>query len=183
MARYAAFLRAINVTGRRVTKDQLVAAFEACGFVDVSTFRASGNVLFAAPGRSKPDQAAMEKALAAGLGFEVPVYVRSATQLARLADRSPFTPKQHEASSGKLQVAFLPKRPTQARAKEAMALELDTDPIAIEGTELLWLPPSGTQASDLDLKTLELAVGPWTMRTMGTVEQIAEKLCWGDLNA
>lgn len=176
MAKYAAFLRAINVTGRRVTKDRLVAAFEECGFEDVSTFRASGNVLFDAPGKTKPNQAEVEEALEAELGFEVPVYLRSATQLEKITKLSPFMPKQIKASKGKLQVAFLPKKPPKARVNEAMALELESDPIAIEGTELLWLPASGTQTSELDLRRLERAIGPWTMRTMGTVEQIAERL-------
>ena len=31
--------------------------------------------------------------------------------------------------------------------------------------------------SELDLKALETALGPWTMRTMGTIEQIAAKHC------
>ena len=65
----------------------------------------------------------------------------------------------------------------KAKAAEALALELESDPLSLEGTELLWLPAAGTQTSDLDLKALERAVGPWTMRTMGTVEQIAAKLC------
>ena len=177
MASYAAFLRAINVGKRQATKDRLVSAFEACGFEDVSTFRASGNVLFEAPGKAKPQQAEMEAALEAELGFEVPVFVRSAAQLAKIAALEPFTPKQVKASAGKLQIAFLPKRPSKAKAAEALALELDSDPLAIKGTELLWLPGAGTQTSDLNLKALERAVGPWTMRTMGTVEQIAAKLC------
>jgi uncharacterized protein (DUF1697 family) len=177
VASYAAFLRAINVSNRRVTKDRLVAAFEACGFEGVSTFRASGNVLFAAPGKAKPKQAEMEAALEAELGFEVPVFVRSAAQLSKIAALEPFTPEQVKAAKGKLQVAFLPKKPSKAKAAEAMALELDSDPLAIEGAELLWLPAAGTQTSDLDLKALERAVGPWTMRTIGTVEQIADKLC------
>jgi uncharacterized protein (DUF1697 family) len=177
VAKHAAFLRAINVGGRNATKDRLVAAFEECGFENVSTFRASGNVLFEAPGRAKPKQAGMESALKAELGFEVPVFVRSAQQLAKIAALEPFSAKQLKASKGKLQVAFLPKKPAKAKAKEALALELASDPLALEGTELLWLPASGTQKSDLDLKALERAVGPWTMRTMGTVEQIAEKLC------
>jgi uncharacterized protein (DUF1697 family) len=177
MASYAAFLRAINVGGRTATKDRLVAAFEACGFENVSTFRASGNVLFEAPGGGKPKQAEMESALEAELGFEVPVFVRSAAQLAKIAALEPFSAKQLKASKGKLQVAFLPKKPAKAKAAEALALELETDPLSLEGSELLWLPAAGTQKSDLNLKALERVVGPWTMRTMGTVEQIAEKLC------
>jgi uncharacterized protein (DUF1697 family) len=177
VASYAAFLRAINVGGRTATKDRLVAAFEACGFEDVATFRASGNVLFEAPGNAKPKQAEMESALEAELGFEVPVFLRSAAQLSKIAGLEPFSAKQVKASKGKLQVAFLPKKPAKAKAAEALALELETDPLSLEGTELLWLPAAGTQTSDLNLKALERAVGPWTMRTMGTVEQIAEKFC------
>src|SRR5215210_2352074 len=104
MASYAAFLRAINVGGRTATKDRLVAAFEAYGFESVSTFRASGNMLFEAPGRAKPKQAEMESALEAELGFEVPVFVRSAAQLAKIAALEPFSPKQLKTSKGKLQV-------------------------------------------------------------------------------
>ena len=177
VASHAAFLRAINVGRRQATKARLVSAFEACGFEDVSTFRASGNVLFTAPRKGKPKQAEMEKELEAELGFEVPVFVRSASQLANVAALDPFTPKQIKASKGKLQVAFLPKKPSKAKAAEVLALELPSDPLSLEGTELLWLPAAGTQESDLDLKALERALGPWTMRTMGTVEQIAEKLC------
>ncbi len=144
---------------------------------NVSTFRASGNVLFEAPGKAKPKQAEMESALEAELGFEVPVFLRSAAQLAKIAALEPFSAKQLKASKGKLQVAFLPKKPAKAKAAEALALELESDPLFLEGTELLWLPAAGTQTSDLNLKALERAVGPWTMRTMGTVEQIAAKLC------
>jgi len=154
-----------------------VAAFGACGFEEVSTFRASGNVLFEAPGNSKPKQAGMESALEAELGFEVPVFLRSAAQLAKIAALEPFSAKQVKASKGKLQVAFLPKKPTKAEAAEALALELESDPLSLEATELLWLPAAGTQTSELNLKALERAVGPWTLRTMGTVEQIAAKLC------
>ena len=43
MPRYAAFLRGINVGGHRVKNTELRALFEAMGFADVHTFRASGN--------------------------------------------------------------------------------------------------------------------------------------------
>lgn len=92
-----------------------------------------------------------------------------------MAVAEPFTAKQRDASKGKLQVAFLPKKPAGGKAKEALALATE-EPLAIEGTELFWLPAAGLLDSDVDLRALERIVGPWTMRTMGTVEQIAEKL-------
>ncbi|MFL5883783.1 MAG: DUF1697 domain-containing protein, partial [Thermoleophilaceae bacterium] len=44
--RYVAFLRGINLgKNRRVRKEALCAAFEDAGMEEVSTFRASGNVI------------------------------------------------------------------------------------------------------------------------------------------
>lgn len=45
MATRAAFLRAVNVGGRRVTNDELRALVEEAGVGDVATYRASGNLL------------------------------------------------------------------------------------------------------------------------------------------
>ena len=104
-------------------------------------------MLFEAPGKAKPKQAEMESALEAELGFEVPVFVRSAAQLAKIAALEPFSAKQLKASKGKLQVAFLPKKPTKAKAAEALALELESDPLSWRAAELLWLPAAGTQTS------------------------------------
>lgn len=52
----------------------------------------------------------------------------------------------------------------------------DEDLLAIEGRELYWLPSGGISESELDLRAIDAALGPGTMRTMGTVEQIAAKL-------
>lgn len=175
--KYAAFLRGINVGGHKALKQQLITAFEETGFDEVSTFRASGNVMFEAPGKKRPDPAKVEAALRAELGYSAPVFVRSASQLVKLTALEPFSLSQLKASKGKLQVAFLPAKPSKAKAKKALAMKLDSDPLALEGTELFWLPASGTQDTELNLKALEKVVGPWTMRTMGTVEQIAAKLC------
>ena len=49
MPRHVAFLRAINVGGRRATRDQLTSCLESLGFENVITFRASGNLIFDAP--------------------------------------------------------------------------------------------------------------------------------------
>jgi hypothetical protein len=46
LRRYVAFLRAINVGGHVVKMDRLRTLFEGLGFANVSTFIASGNVVF-----------------------------------------------------------------------------------------------------------------------------------------
>lgn len=175
VATHVAFLRGINITNRRVSKDRLVATFEAVGLEDVSTFRASGNVLFTA-GSGKPRHEAVEEALQAELGYPVPVYLRSARQVREIAAREPFTPKEIAASKGKLQVLFLLRKPPKRAAEQVLAMQTDSDRLAIEGTELYWLPRAGTQESDLDLTAVDAALGPSTHRTMGTVELIAARL-------
>jgi uncharacterized protein (DUF1697 family) len=179
MARNVAFLRGMNLGGRRIANEELGKAFEGLGLTDVATFRASGNVVFDAPdGVGEADLATkVEVGLAEELGYEVPVFLRSCEEVAAIAARKPFKAAEVEASKGKLQVAMLPDAPGKHARKEALALASAEDRLAVEGSELFWLPSGGISESDLDLKALESELGPWTMRTMGTIEQIAAKHC------
>jgi uncharacterized protein (DUF1697 family) len=174
---YVAFLRGMNLGGRRIKNDELKREFEQLGFDDISCFRASGNVIFAtkAKGEEKLKQR-VEAGLGEALGYEVPVFLRNAAELEAVSARKPFDAALVDASKGKLQVAFLPSAPKGKARKQALALASDEDRLAIDGRELYWLPSGGISESDLDLKTLESAVGPWTMRTKGMVDQIVAKL-------
>jgi uncharacterized protein (DUF1697 family) len=179
MPRYVAFLRGMNLGGRRITNDDLRAAFEGLDLTGVATFRASGNVVFDGPdGVDGADVSTkIEAGLADALGYEVLVFLRSSKQVAAIAAREPFDARQVDASAGKLQVALLPDAPGKLVRKEALGMATDEDRLAIEGSELFWLPSGGISESDLDLETLESELGPWTMRTMGTIEQIAARHC------
>lgn len=178
MDRYVAFLRGMNLGNRRIKNEELRRHFEAMGFETVATFRASGNVIFSTPKRKAEAELAtrVEKELDERLGYDVPVFLRSASELAAVASHEPFDARAMAKSKGKLQVSFLKKKPTTAAKKKALAQATDEDLLAIEGRELYWLPSGGISESDLDLKAIDTALGPGTMRTMGTVEQIAAKL-------
>jgi uncharacterized protein (DUF1697 family) len=178
MERYVAFLRGMNLGNRRIKNDELRAEFEALGFKDVATFRASGNVIFAASGQSDDTLTkVIEHGLGDALGYEVPVFLRSCDEVAAIAARAPFAAKLVDASKGKLQVSLLLKKPTAAARRKVLALATEDDLLAIDGRELYWLPSGGLLESDLDLKAIEAAVGSDTRRTMGTIEQIAAKHC------
>ncbi len=178
MERYVAFLRGMNIGGRRIKNDELRAEFEALGFEDVSCFRASGNVIFGTAGGEK--KAALTSTIEAGLGealgYEVPVFLRSGAETIAIAAQAPFDPKLVAGSKGQVQVLLLPKKPTAAARKRALALSDEVDRLAIEGSELFWLPSGGISESDLDLKAIYATLGDGTMRTKGTVDQIAAKL-------
>jgi len=176
MSRYVAFLRGMNLGGHRITNDDLRSHFEALGCEDVATFRASGNVIFAVDGGSPAKLTArLEGGLAEALGYDVPVFLRSAKELLAIAAHEPFDPKHVVASTGKLQIGMLIKSPSAAARKKAMALSTDEDRLAIECRELYWLPEGGLSDSDLDLKALAGILGPTTIRTKGTIDQIAAK--------
>ncbi len=177
MERYVAFLRGMNLGGRRIKNEELKREFEQLGLGDVSCFRASGNVIFATGEKGEEELGRrIEAGLGESLGYEVPVFLRSAAELEAVCALEPFDPALVGASKGKPQVAFLPSAPKAKARKQALALASGEDRLAIEGRELHWLPSGGISESDLDLKTIEAAVGPWTMRTKGTVDQIVARL-------
>jgi uncharacterized protein (DUF1697 family) len=176
MADHAAFLRAINVGGHRVSNAELGSAFEQIGFGDVTVFRASGNVVFDADGESANALAPrIEKALEEQLGYAVPVYLRSATEVRAIAQNQAFDDEIVAASKGKLQIALLSARPAESVRARVLELATGADRLAFGDRELLWLPSGGTLDSDLDLKAIDRLLGPSTMRTKGTIERIAAK--------
>src|SRR4051794_17108843 len=103
MARYVAFLRGMNLGGRRITNEDLQAAFEQLGLGGVATFRASGNVVFDGPdGVDGADVSAkIEAGLAEALAYEVPVFLRSCEQVAAIAGREPFPAGRVDGAAGK----------------------------------------------------------------------------------
>jgi uncharacterized protein (DUF1697 family) len=177
--RYVAFLRGINLGNRRVKSPELIAHFEAIGFEDVATFRASGNVVFVDPdGDTEAKvQGRVEAGLAEGLGYDVDTFLRSAKEVAAIAARDPFDAKAIEASKGKPQVVLLGRKPS-AKAKKALEeIAPDGDLMVVEGRELHWLPTVGLSETELDTKALDAALGKGTTRTAGTIAVIAAKYC------
>jgi uncharacterized protein (DUF1697 family) len=169
----------MNLGKRRIKNPELAAEFAALGFEDIATFRASGNVVFSSPEKAseKALRERIEAGLEQGLGYDVPVYLRSVAEVAKIAAQEPFDAKDVAASKGKLQVSMLTRKPTAKAKKTVLDLATDDDGLALSGRELFWLPSGGTIESELDLKAIERALGPGTMRTKGTVDQIAAKYC------
>ncbi len=176
MSAYAAFLRGMNVGGHRLTNGELRAHFVAIGFDQVATFRASGNVVFAAPTEHAREIAArIERGLAAALGYEVPTFIRSAQELQAIAALRPFDARHVRGSAGKLQVALLSERPSPGAREATLALAGEGDRLAFGARELYWLPSGGILDSQLDLKAIGKLLGVITVRTKNTIEQIAAR--------
>ncbi len=176
MSLYAAFLRGMNVGGRRLTNDDLRAHFVAMGFAEVATFRASGNVVFAGEAQPADDvRERIESGLEQALGYAVPAFIRTAAEVHAIAAATPFETERLQSSAGKLQVGLLSASPSSQARADALALAGDTDGLAFDGREVYWLPSGGVLGSALDMTSLARALGVMTLRTKGTVEQIAAK--------
>ena len=174
--RHVAFLRAINVGGRRASSKQLTTALEDVGFHNVIPFRASGNLIFDADREPATDLAKrVDDALTNVLGFEVRSFLRAAAQVRAIAGFEPFPPEVLAASEGKLQVALLAKPLPKRKRDEVLALATDSDPLAVSGRELYWLPSGPTMQTELDLRLLDKLVGENTRRTKNMISEIAAK--------
>jgi uncharacterized protein (DUF1697 family) len=174
--KYAAFLRAINIGGRRITNNELRTSFEELGFSEVAVWRASGNVIFETDARSPARLSKrIDEGLSKALGYEVVTYLRTADEVRAIAEHEPFDPTHVRASKGKLQLALLADRPSTSARRKVLAMATDDDRLAFGARELYWLPSGGFAESELDRNLLAKALGPITFRTKNVLEEIARK--------
>jgi len=146
MPAYVALLRGINVGGNRMIKmADLRKVFTAADADDVATYIQSGNVVFTHAARSEPTLVAeLERRIEKAAGFPVPVVLRTAGQLARVIEDSPFP----DADADHLHVAFLAARP-RASAPTIDARAFAPERCVAVGRELFLYLPHGMGRSKL----------------------------------
>jgi uncharacterized protein (DUF1697 family) len=112
MPEYAAFLRGINVGGRKpVPMPELKKAFESMRFKNVRTLLASGNVVFEArPASTKTLTAVIEKKLRETFEQEIEVLIRTMDELLTLGKNNPFKDVSVTKQT-RLYVTFISEQP------------------------------------------------------------------------
>ncbi len=173
MHRFVALLRAINVGGHVVKMDALRRHFEALDLTDVSTFIASGNVLFnASAARPASLERTIARALEASLGYPVGTFIRTPAQMAAAAGHSPFGP----LLAGELLYVGFISAPLDAAGRRALAsFVTDASDFAARGTEVYWRRKIGSSYADFSLTRFEQAIGrAATFRNITTVRKLAD---------
>lgn len=175
--RYFTFLRAINVGGHNVRMEELRAHFEDLGLGEVSTFIASGNVIFESNGTSQTRlEAKIERHLESRLGYEVATFVRSLAELKAIPGAHSFPPAELEPKEHRLYVGFLRDEPDGVAVRAVGALATDSDELAIVGRELYWLGRTSMRDSPITGARIEKALGgPVTLRNINTVNRLLAK--------
>lgn len=174
--RYVAFLRAVNVGGRVVKMQQLKALCQSIPLDDVSTFIASGNVIFDSKQSPAQLETLIEKKLKAALGYDVPTMVRAASDLQAIV-KTVTALDLEEGGSARLYVGFLKLAPTAGTVKAVRALSNDIDVLSVKGSELYWTCRATLTESTFGGARLEkLLLGKATFRNFNTVRRLAERL-------
>lgn len=120
MKNYIALLRGINVGGhKKIAMATLREVLAQSGLENVKTYIQSGNVSFQS---SNTDSSALEnninKAILDGFGFEVPVFVRTKSEIKTILDDCPFNEEKKVASY----FIVLNERPEQSLITETTQL-------------------------------------------------------------
>ena len=169
-------MRAVNVGGRKLPMAELRALGAELGFADISTYIASGNLLFTAGGGRETLEKKLEEAIAARFGMEVPTIVRSAEEWRRYAPSNPFPDAARDQPN--LLMLLVPQRPPAEGAVEALqAKAAPEERVALAG-DGLWIHFGGGSArSKLTPSLIDRAIGsPATSRNYRTVLKIEESL-------
>jgi uncharacterized protein (DUF1697 family) len=182
VARHVALLRGINVGGKnRLPMDDLSELLAELGCRDVETYIQSGNAVFAA---SASVVAGLASKISEGIrkrfGLSVPAVLRSAGELAAVAQNNPFVEAQRDEE--RLHVAFLADVPTQAqvdtlarKSSTLLASQSPPDAYVVRGRDVyLWLP-YGVARSKLTNALFDRGFATVsTVRNWRTVQRLVE---------
>ena len=109
---YIALLRGINVGGhRKIKMADLRFLFEGLGYNDVMTYIQSGNVVFKSDIK---DQRELENQISVAIknhyGFDVPVLVKTKTEIDKILENNPYI-NPEDLASNKIYFVLLQEKP------------------------------------------------------------------------
>lgn len=172
---YIALLRGINVGGKNMLpmKD-LVRLCSDAGYSEVKSYIQSGNLVFRAKSALAPRLPALfEQAISDRFGIRVPVVVRSADELRRLAKGNPFL--HAGADTAILHVAFLSDLPGAAAVAALDPNRSPPDQFAVRGREIYLQCPNGIGRTKLTNQYFDSKLGVTsTIRNWRTVLKLLE---------
>jgi uncharacterized protein (DUF1697 family) len=161
---FVALLRGINLGKRQLKMDDLRRIAAEIGLESPKTYIASGNLLFLSDRSEKVFKVALEEALAKHMGSPVGVMIRTAQQMAEVAEANPFAIEP----GNRVVAIFLDDAP--AKDSAATAKNLSDERIALGAREIYVHYPGGMGRSKLRLPARIAG----TARNMNTVGRLAE---------
>lgn len=172
---YVAWLRGINLGGRnRLPMKQLRGLFEEEGCEDVRTYIQSGNVAFrCAPALARRIPELIEDSVTERFGLDVPVVLRSSSELAEAAANNPFLTAG--ADERALYMMFLSEEPASDDVEELDPNRSPGDAYVVRGREVYLHCPNGVARSKLTNDFFDRRLGTKsTSRNWRTIRKLLE---------
>ncbi len=165
MARFVAFLRAVNVGGTgKLPMSDLRQMCERLGFEDVRTYIASGNVLLTSKLSKGSVRKRLEDALAEYARRDVGVTIRTPAELRKILRRNPFADEDPK----KTLTIFLNRRPPQDALAQAVG-RVD-ERLELGEREIYVFFPDGMGSSKLRIP----ATAEGTARNVNTIRKMID---------
>jgi uncharacterized protein (DUF1697 family) len=117
------------------------------GYDDAVTHLQSGNIVVATRKQPAALKRELEQQIAAELGLETEVFVRTRDELAGVVERDPLGSVAGNPS--RYLVSFLSGHPTLAFVQELAGLDVAPEQVAVHGKEIYSWHPNGIHASKL----------------------------------
>jgi uncharacterized protein (DUF1697 family) len=134
---YVALLRGINVGGNaRVEMIRLKNVFESLGFLQVTTYINSGNVIFSSTIKGDTLDTLIEEAIEKEFQFHVPVVIRSQENIKKLTKTIPTN--WTNDTDQKTDVMFLWEEVNSKSTLENLVLKKDYDTVEYISGAIVW---------------------------------------------
>jgi uncharacterized protein (DUF1697 family) len=141
-------LRGINLgPARRVPMADLRALFGEAGYEDVRTYVQSGNIVLESTAKPAELERDAAKLIAERFGFDVPVVVRTARQLAAVVKLNPLGDVADDPK--RYQVSFLTGKPGAEVVRALTEAAVESERVAFHGREIYAWHPEGVARSKL----------------------------------
>ncbi len=145
MTTYAAFLRAVNMTGHNTIRmAELSDMFRKLGFSDAETYIQSGNIIFNSSG--KQDEAGLTSLIEAGItkrfGHSVRAMLRSLPEIESFRARNPYL-NEDNFDQTRMAVLMLHEAPDENQILKVKDIDYPPDKFQISGKEIYIFCPNG----------------------------------------
>ena len=175
--RYVAFLRGINVGGKKIVKmDDLNKIFTSAGFTGVKTLIQSGNVIFFSTVDDIPALITeVEDLLLKGLGFSVMVILTRYSDILAMLELNPFGHLPDDKKS-KRYVSLLPGPPLKKPELPLFSENQDLELIRMEGNCVYFLTHEINGRFGVPNTFIETIIGhSSTTRNWNTIEKLGRE--------
>ncbi len=152
MKTYIALLRGINVSGhKKILMADLKLLFENLGFQEVQTYIQSGNVVFQSTTKAKECEQLIYNSILKKYGWEVPILVKTASEIKFILDICPFPQEKKEKSY----FVLLQSAPSSSTILETKKIKYSNEEFAITNSCIYLYSELGAAKSKLSTNFFE----------------------------